>query len=66
SFPSLKIEFSIPSEMVSTEEPSMALILDELIKLDNSIGIPDVSEDSQSLLKNIFVLLEIQMVGIYF
>jgi hypothetical protein len=52
--------------MVSTEEPSMALILDELIKLDNSIGIPDVSEDSQSLLKNIFVLLEIQMVGIYF
>jgi hypothetical protein len=51
SFPSLKIAFSNPSEMVSTEEPSMARILDDLIKLDNSIGIPDVSEDSQSLLK---------------
>ena len=46
SFESLKVVFSNPSEMVSTEEPSMSRILDDLLKSPNSFGIPDLSAES--------------------
>jgi len=46
SFESLKVAFSNPSEMVSTEEPSMSRILDDLLKSPNSFGIPDLSAES--------------------
>ena len=46
SFESLKVAFSNPSEMVSTEEPSMSRILDGLLKSPNSFGIPDLSAES--------------------
>lgn len=46
SFESLKFALSNPSEMVSTEEPSMSRILDDLLKLPNSFGIPDLSTAS--------------------
>ncbi len=51
SFESLKTAFSNPSELVSTEEPSIIKILDDLIKLPNSFGIPDFSTESQELIK---------------
>lgn len=46
SFDALKTAFSNPSELVSTEEPSIIKILDDLIRLPNSFGIPDLSEKS--------------------
>lgn len=46
SFESLKLALSNPSEMVSTEEPSMSRILDELLNLPNSFGISDLSTAS--------------------
>ncbi|MCH7852920.1 MAG: hypothetical protein IIB76_01125 [Proteobacteria bacterium] len=42
SFESLKTAFSNASELVSTEEPHVMKILDDLIKSPNSFGIPDV------------------------
>jgi len=51
SFESLKNAFSNPSELVSTEEPSVTRILDDLIKLPNSFGIPDISTESQELIR---------------
>lgn len=50
SFESLKTAFSNPSELVSTEEPSIMKILDALIKLPNSFGVPDLSTESQELI----------------
>ncbi len=50
SFESLKTAFSNPSELVSTEEPSIVRILDDLIKSPNSFGIPDISTESQELI----------------
>ncbi len=46
SFESLKLAFSNPSEMVATEEPSVSRILDALLDLPNSFGIPDLSTAS--------------------
>ncbi len=51
SFDSLKTALSNPSELVSTEEPSIIKILDDLIKSPNSFGIPDISTESQKLIK---------------
>ena len=50
SFESLKTAFSNPSELVSTEEPSIMKILDALIKLPNSFGVPDLSTESRELI----------------
>ncbi len=50
SFESLKAAFSNPSELVSTEEPSILEILDDLTKSPNSFGIPDLSTESQELI----------------
>ena len=50
SFDSLKNTFSNPSELVSTEEPSITKILDDLTKSPNSFGIPDLSTESQELI----------------
>lgn len=49
SFESLKTAFLNPSELVSTEEPSIIKILDDLIKAPDSFGIPDFSTESQEL-----------------
>jgi len=51
SFESLKAAFSNPSELVSTEEPAIMKILDALIKLPNSFGVPDLSKESQKLIR---------------
>lgn len=51
SFESLKNAFSNPSELVSTEEPSMVKILDDLLQLPTAFGIPDLSAESQEIIK---------------
>jgi len=51
SFESLKTAFSNASELVSTEEPSIMKILDDLTKLPNSFGILDLSTESQELIR---------------
>jgi len=51
SFESLKKAFTNPSENVSTEEPSTMKILDDLIRLPNSFGISDFTEESKNLCK---------------
>jgi hypothetical protein len=53
SFESLKLAFSNPSEMVTTEEPSVSRILNALLELPNSFGIPDLSTESLANIKNI-------------
>ena len=50
SFESLKTALSNASELVSTEEPSIIRILDDLIQSPNSFGIPDLSTESQELI----------------
>jgi hypothetical protein len=52
SFQSLKLAFSNPSEMVATEEPSVSRILDALLHLPNSFGVPDFSTASLVNIKN--------------
>lgn len=46
SFESLRNAFLNPSEMISTEEPSLAKILDKLLLRDDSYGIPNLSDDN--------------------
>lgn len=43
SFQSLKSAFNNPLEMLTIEEPSTAKILNDLLQLHNSFGIPDLS-----------------------
>lgn len=51
SFESLKAAFSNPSELVSTELPSVTKILNDLTKSPNSFAIPDMSTESQELIR---------------
>jgi len=48
SFESLKNALTNPSELISTEEPSVTKILDDLIKLPNSFGIIDITKESKA------------------
>ncbi len=50
SFESLKTAFLNASELISTEEPSIIKILDDLIQAPNSFGIPDLSTKSKELI----------------
>lgn len=51
SLDSLKKAFRNPSENVSTEEPSVMKILDELVELPNSFPISDFTKESKDLCK---------------
>lgn len=57
TFESLKNAFTNPSEMVSTVEPSTAKILDNLIKLDNSFGIPIIDDKAEKYVERLICAL---------
>lgn len=56
-FQSLKTALANPSEMVSTEEPTTAQILERLLKVSTSFGVPDLTIDSQANLKKLICAL---------
>jgi hypothetical protein len=56
-FQSVKIALANPSEMVSTEEPTTTKILEKLLRLSNSFGIPDLTIDSQVRFKKLICAL---------
>lgn len=57
TFESLKNALANPSEMVSTVEPSTAKILDNLIKLDNSFGIPIIDDEAEKYVERLICAL---------
>lgn len=56
-FVSLTNAFANPSEMVSVEEPSVVRILDKLLRLNNSFGVPDLSDNSKEYFKKVLCAL---------
>jgi hypothetical protein len=56
-FESLKQAFYNPSEQISTEEPSLAKILDHLMKSETSLGIPDMSLPNMSYFEKLVCAL---------
>jgi len=49
----LKSAFRNPSEYLSVEEPSLAKILDNIIRLPNTFGIPDIQDDTKEYFKKL-------------
>ena len=57
NFESIKNALMHPDEMISTEEPSSAKILNRLMELDNCYSIPDLSENNRGPLKKMICAL---------
>ncbi len=57
SYKALKEAFKNESELVSTEPPSLAKILDNLLSLNNSFGVKDLSEDNKHNLQKLICAL---------
>jgi hypothetical protein len=56
SFSDLRTAFNNPTEMIFTHEPNAAKILQALLKLENSFGVPSL-EDTPDLFKKVFCAL---------
>jgi len=49
----LKVAFRNPTEYISVEEPSLAKILDNIIGLPNTFGIPDIKDENKEYFKKL-------------